>query len=214
MVKQRALLWCAIAGAVFFIAAFVIEGATRAGYDPMRDPVSSLALTGLGWTQTANFLITGLLFALFAVGLFMSGQGRALPILVGVIALGLIGAGLFRTDPVTGYPPGASTEVTTLGTLHDLFSMGVFLGLPIACFVMAFRSGKARRWGWVAYSVATAVVFLVLFVLAGTGFTGDPMFAPIGGLMQRLCITVGWAWLAGLALDTLRGTQGNGMTAR
>jgi hypothetical protein len=57
---KRALLWCGVIGALFFVAAFLIEGATRAGYDPMRHPVSSLSLDGFGWTQTLNFLITGL----------------------------------------------------------------------------------------------------------------------------------------------------------
>ena len=68
-VATTALLVCgAIAGPLFVIA-FLIEGATRADYNPLRHPVSSLALGDNGWTQTANFIITGLLMLAFAVGL-------------------------------------------------------------------------------------------------------------------------------------------------
>src|SRR5688572_13616202 len=121
MTMKRALLWCGVAGPVLFTLAYLVEGATRAGYQPMRDPVSSLALGESGWTQTANFLVTGLLFVAFAVGLRLGGQGWALPVLMGVVGVGLFGAGLFVTDPVSPYPPGVPIPATpsTLGLLHD-----------------------------------------------------------------------------------------------
>lgn len=61
--------------------------------------------------------------------------------------------------------------------------------------------------GWAAYSVTTAVAFLIGFVLAGLGFSQHPLFAPIGGLLQRLTIVTGWAWLTALALHLLRSAQ-------
>jgi Protein of unknown function (DUF998) len=73
-------------------------------------------------------------------------------VLVGLIAIGLIGAGLFTADPFSGYPPGtpalatAATR-TTHGTLHQAFSALVFLGLPAACGVLAYRFARSgRRW--------------------------------------------------------------------
>jgi hypothetical protein len=38
---------------------FLLEGASAAHYNPLRHPVSSLALTPAGWLQVANFLMTG-----------------------------------------------------------------------------------------------------------------------------------------------------------
>lgn len=208
-VMRRGLLWCGVIGAAFFVLTFLVLGAVRGeGYDPMRHPVSSLQLGEHGWTQTANFVITGLLLVAFAVGLRGDGaaSGKALPILAGVIGVGLIGAGVFETSPVNDYPPGAPTAMTTAGTLHDVFSMGFFLGLPIACLVMAYRCARARRWGWLVYSVLTAVAFLALFVVTSTGFTTppDPDIAPISGLLQRVTIVVGLAWIVALAIDTMR----------
>jgi hypothetical protein len=96
---------------------------------------------------------------------------------------------------------------TTVGLLHDVFSLGVFFGLPVAMLVAAFRFGRARRVGWAVYSVLSAVAFFVLFVAASAGFTGDASLAPIGGLLQRACLTVGLAWIAALAYSECRRIQ-------
>jgi hypothetical protein len=93
---------------------------------------------------------------------------------------------------------------TTHGALHDAFSAFVFLALPVACCVLAYRFAVSGRKGWAVYSVATAVAFLTGFVLAGLGFSQHPGFVPIGGLLQRLTIVVGWAWLTALAVHLLR----------
>ncbi|MFC6086925.1 DUF998 domain-containing protein [Sphaerisporangium aureirubrum] len=206
----RRLLACGAIGGPFFVAAFLVEGATREGYNPLRHPVSSLALGDLGWTQTANFLITGALMLAFAVGLrpaLLPGRGaRWAPLLVGMYAIGLIGAGVFVTDPVNGYPPGTPDKVTmtTSGTLHDLFSAPVFLALPIACVVLAVRFFGARSIGWGVYSLVTPVLFLAAFFLASLGFSGVEGLIDAGGMYQRISIVIGWGYLSLLALHLLR----------
>jgi hypothetical protein len=210
MSMKRALLWCGVAGPVFFTAAYLLEGATRPGYDPVRDPVSSLALGELGWTQTVNFLVTGALLFAFAVGLWLDrGWGKAFPILMGIVAVGFFGAGLFVTDPVTPYPPGSSIpdSPTTLGWLHDLFSLGVFFGLPAAMARAGRRLGRSRHIGWRVCGIVSAILFLVFFLLASAGFTGEKDFALIGGFLQRVCLTIGFAWIAALAFSECRRTQ-------
>ena len=58
----RILLWCGVVGPAFFVVSFLVQGAVRPGYDPLRHPVSSLSLGGgAAWVQPATFLITGLL---------------------------------------------------------------------------------------------------------------------------------------------------------
>jgi hypothetical protein len=122
-------------------------GATRAHYSPLRHPVSSLELGECGWTQRANFLVAGLLKLAFAIGLRLAlrplGGSTWGPLLVGAHAIGLLGAGIFVTDPVSGYPPGTPDQLQTYGSahaaLHDLFSIATFVGLPIACLILARR---------------------------------------------------------------------------
>ncbi|WP_248959218.1 DUF998 domain-containing protein [Sphaerisporangium perillae] len=208
---QRVLLACGAVGPPLFVLAFLVEGATRhAGYDPLRYPVSSLAIGPSGWTQTANFLVTGALLLAFSFGLRPAvrryGGGVWAPLLIGLVSIGLIGAGVFVTDPVNGYPEGTPmVPVKTMsGTLHDLFSALVFLGLPVACLVLAYRFWVSRHRAWAGYSAGTAVAFLGCFVLTSMGFARDPVFMPVGGLLQRLTLAIGWAWLTLLALYLLR----------
>ncbi len=63
------------AGPVFTVA-YLLEGASRVDYQPFRHPVSSLSLGRAGWAQTVNFLLTGLLSLIFAVGLWHVGPSH------------------------------------------------------------------------------------------------------------------------------------------
>jgi hypothetical protein len=206
---SRLLAGGAIAGPLF-VATFLVEGATRANYNPLRHPVSSLALGESGWTQVANFLVTGLLTLAFAVG-----AGRALrrvggstwgPLLVGVCAVGFLGAGIFATDPLSGYPPGTpdrQLQYSVSGALHQLFSTFYFVGLPAASIVFVRHFARSGERGWAIYSALAAVAFVVAFVLAAIGFAQTAGFVNYGGLFQRLTLIVGEAWLTLLAIHLL-----------
>ncbi len=209
-VKTKVLLVCGAIAGPLFIVAWIVEGATRANYDPLRHPISSLSIGDFGWMQVANFIITGLLILAFSIG-----SRRALPpsgsvwgpLLVGLVGIGLIGSGIFVTDPLNGYPPGTPlmpTERTTHGILHDLFGIPVFLGLPIACFVFArlFASWGERRWA--AYSALSGFAMFVAFFLARLGFRQVPGFADFAGLFQRITVIIGFAWLTLLAVYMLK----------
>jgi hypothetical protein len=186
-VNRTALRRAGAAAGPLFVAAFLAEGATRPHYDPLRQPVSALALGPRGWRQRANFAVTGTLLLAGAVGLGRRGA------LVGAAAVGLLGAGAFRTDPIAGYPAGATEVRTREGRLHDLFGLPVFLGIPAAAFVEA-RRGRRR---WRQASAASGVGMLVCFVLAGVGFAGKPV---PGGLYQRISLGVGLGWVTALLL--------------
>jgi hypothetical protein len=128
-VKTKTLLACGVIAGPLFVVVFLVEGATRAHYDPLRHPVSSLAFSDAGWTQRTNFLVTGLLMLAFAIGLRRAlrplGGSTWGPLLVGTCAVGLLGAGIFVADPMNGYPPGTPDkrlDYSTHGVLHDLFS--------------------------------------------------------------------------------------------
>ena len=176
----------ALAGPLF-VAAALVEGATRPHYDPLRHPVSALARGPGGWQQRANFAVAGSLLLAGAVGLGRRGR------LVGAAGAGLLGAGAFRTDPILGYPPGEPEELTPEGHLHNLFGVPVFLGIPAAAFVEARRG----RGAWRAASVASGAGMLGFFVLAGAGFSGRPL---PGGLYQRISLGIGLGWVTALLL--------------
>jgi hypothetical protein len=210
-VKTKTLLACGVIAGPLFVVAFLVEGATRAYYDPLRHPVSSLAFGDPGWTQRANFLVTGLLMLAFALGL-----RRALrplegstwgPLLVGACAIGLLGAGIFVADPMNGYPPGTPDkrlDYSTHGVLHDLFSAPVFLGLPVACFVFSRWFAAQGKRGWTIYSAVTGVVLVNAFILSSAGFGQTEGLVDVAGLFQRVTLIIGFGWLTLLAFRFLK----------
>jgi hypothetical protein len=209
----KRLLVCGVIAGPLFTTAWLVEGATRAHYNPLRHPVSSLELGDSGWTQMATFIITGLLTLAFAVGLRRGlrplGRSTWGPLLVAAYAIGLIGAGIFVTDPVSGYPPGtpdfSDTYTSLHAALHDLFSVPVFVALPAACAVLAWRFAGWSRRGWAIYSAVTAVGLVVAFVLTTIGFGQAAGLVELGGLFQRITLTLGSVWLTLLALYLLQG---------
>lgn len=131
---ERILLVCGATGPPLFVIVFLITGARRPDFSPLRHPVSSLAFGESGWTQRANFAVTGGLVRAFAVGLRRSLRRRYdagvwMPLIIGLCGVGLIGAGAFVADPLNGYPSGTPlpADRTTHGALHDLFGVPVFL---------------------------------------------------------------------------------------
>ena len=203
----RILLGCGAAGPLLFIITFLVEGVTRPNYNPWRHFVSSLSQGEQGWMQIANFVICGTLVVCFAFGLrrvLRPGKGATWgPILLGVFGLCLIGAGLFVTDPLLGYPPGADETLTRAGKIHMLLSLVVFIALSSACFVLARRFAGDPEWrGWAAYSIASGVLVLVFFV--ATDLVASLVPNGPAGLVQRLSIITGWGWVALLALRLLR----------
>jgi hypothetical protein len=210
-VKTKTLLACGVSAGPLFVLVFLVEGATRAHYDPLRHPVSSLAFGGSGWTQRANFLLTGLLLLAFAIGLRRALRPLAgptwIPLLVGACAVGLLGAGIFVADPMNGYPPGTPDErlhYSTHGVLHDLFSALFFVGLPVACFVFSRWFAVRGKRTWTTYSALTGVVLVSAFILSSAGFGQADGLTDVAGLFQRVTLIVGFGWLTLLAVRFLR----------
>ncbi|HEY7418803.1 MAG TPA: DUF998 domain-containing protein [Ktedonobacteraceae bacterium] len=197
----RLLLACGVIGPLLFIVVFLILGATRPHYSAWYNVVSSLSQGEGGWMQITNFIVCGALMLGFAIGLrraLRAGRGSTWgPILLSIFGLCLIGAGIFVTDPLLGYPPGAPSTPTVHGTLHNLLSLIVFATLIAACFVLARRdAANPVGRGWAFYSVATGILVAVFFVLTDVvALLGGP-----AGLIQRICIILGWGWLSLLAI--------------
>ena len=192
----RWLLTGGVIGPVLFVVVLLVEGWTRADYDPMTMFGSLLSLGDLGWQQVANFVLGGLLVLAGAFGLarvLTDGPGcRWGPRLIGLAGIGLALAGVFVTDPAQGYPPGTPLGMATSpswhGLLHLLVSTFVFFGLPAAMIVMARRfPGEGTRWA--LYCWLSAVGTLAFIVAAGR-------FTSVSGLLQRIAILLMLGWVA------------------
>jgi hypothetical protein len=196
---EQLLLWGGVVAGPLFIAVFIVEGALREGYNPMRQPVSALALGPRGWIQQANFLSSSVLLLACAFGLTSALQSYGgsfwAPLLIGIYGAGLLAAGIFVTD-IGGVR-------TRAGALHDLSSVFVFGSLFVACFVFAHLFASVGVSGWEWYSIITGVLYFCGFILFARGFSPKNKLAPIAGLLQRVTIAMGALWLALVALHLL-----------
>jgi hypothetical protein len=204
---RRGLLRCGAAAGPLFVSVFLTEGATRPDYSPLRHPVSSLSLGPRGWVQVANFAAAGMLYAAGAAGLARSSRHAACggigAAALGAASLGLVGSAVFRTDPVSGYPPGTPdtpAKTTAVGTAHTVAAVPIFLGIPAAAFACAWRFHRIGRPGWAAYSAATGASMITSIGLAGAGFGQAPRLVNRAGLFQRAAIVTGFSWLTALSV--------------
>lgn len=202
----RALLACGIVGPILFIATFLIDGATRPGYEPTRNLVSQLATGTGGWVQIANFIACGVLLIAMAIGLFRSFGLTATASVVAVFGIALILAGLFVTDPGFGYPPGTLERRTPHGEIHDYVSIVAFLALGLAPLSAAAQANISASRDWRIYSALTAVIVLASIVVTtiavNNAQNGTWPDAPTG-LLQRISIVAGLGWLAALSFRSL-----------
>lgn len=209
---------CGVVAGPAFVGAFTMIGARRAGYDWQRHAVSSLAVGPDGWTQRANFTLVGALYCVAAQGLSRSPRRAVgpsvVPALIFGVGVGLIGSGLFVTDPVAGFPPSEHDsdgtdgdqpvlERTREGRLHNLCAIPIFAGIPVAALTCAGSAARGRAYPWAAYCVGSAIGMSGAFVLFGAAFAGRPRLARRGGVFQRISIATGFGWLTALSLRAL-----------
>ena len=115
--RTKTLLTCGVvSGPLFYIVA-VAQMFIRSGFDIRHHAISLLSLGDFGWIQITNFIVTGLLAVMCAVGmrrLLHPGRGGTWgPLLIGIYGVGMIVGGIFHPDPGLGFPPGAPAGMPT-----------------------------------------------------------------------------------------------------
>ena len=207
---RSAQLLCGALAGPFFVTAFTVIGAARQGYDWRRHPVSSLAIGRHGWRQRTNFILAGVLYLSAAAGLARCDRRRigpcAVPALIGGAGVGLIGSGLFVTDYVGGPPrpvAAAPTRPTRAGRIHNLCGIPVFAGIPIAGLASATTAVRRRDYRWACYSAGSSTVMAGSFVLVGAAIRRQSHLRGKSGILQRISIATGLAWLSALSLRGL-----------
>lgn len=193
----EALLIVGIVTAVAFVVIALIEGDLRPGYSPAYHTISELSLGDRGWIQIANFVQMGLGAEAFAVGVHRNLNSSIAAVLLAIFGLGSIAAGVFVTDPIRGYPPGASTgppdKPTWHHKVHEVTGPIQFFAIFLACLTLA---GSLDGF-WRLYTVATGVVGLGLTIATAVTYQRG---APKLGLVQRALVLVYWSWIVLLGM--------------
>ena len=185
-----------IVGPIVVVVGDIAASLSAPGYSPIRDSVSSLALTSIGWLQSICFLAMGLLLEIFVAGLFFNIR-RVRGFHAGIILLALCGfvLMLIATFHVnhTGAPP-------IDGTIHTISSYSLGLLFPIAILSLApsFKSTP----NWKNISVYTLVAGVLAFAL----IIGALLTEQTGwfGLYERIIVANAIIWVEVVAIHFLR----------
>jgi hypothetical protein len=190
-------------GPLLFLTVLLVEGAVRPGYQPLRDTISQLSLGPRGWIQTANFLVFGMLFLIFARGVRASLAGsraaRAGSTLLFVIGAGVLGCGVFQAEP---WPP---SSMSPAGLAHLVCAMVlVFALLPVATGVMTRAVAGEAHWRALAPASGLTSLLTLGLLVGGLSLMSPPgRPARIGndyaGLIQRVDVAVFLAWQVAVA---------------
>lgn len=190
----RALDRCAGIGLVVFVGAAAAEHVLASSLDPASHMLSEYANHKTGPVMTAGFLAWAASLAATAIYAWIEERARALALLMGLAALGIVLVACFATQTSAGVlPPG--TQWTTTGRLHDLGSGAASLALLAAAIVSTVAA-------WVPRSFRLRTTMLIALALTGSAalLTIGP---EVGGLRQRLLVLVACGWQL-LLLATLR----------
>ncbi|HEV2457000.1 MAG TPA: DUF998 domain-containing protein [Ktedonobacterales bacterium] len=183
-VPPRLRLWLTYgtAGTLLFPIIYLVEGATRPGYDPLRQTISSLSLGPGGWIQQLNFALCGVsvLWSAYVWRKILAGGVCATwyPIIRGVEGLGLIAIAIFTRDP-----------------LHTVFLVVIVDAMSLGLFVIARRFWRNPGWrGWVAFSVACGLWPMLLMPFFGVALNTHGVLSGYAGLIERLATNADTVW--------------------
>jgi hypothetical protein len=142
--KLQTALLAAGFGGVLFVLTFLLLGALAPGYDALRETISALEFTSLGFAQRINFFVFGLLLMIFAVALrreLGAGRGAVLiPTFQFLSGVGVVGDAIFIHEP-----------------LHLVCDLITFNSALLVLFLFAWRCSGDSRWhDWTAHSILTA----------------------------------------------------------
>ncbi len=198
--RTKMMVGCGIVfGPLFYVVA-IVQMVIRPGFDLRHHAISLLSLGDLGWIQVTNFLVTGVLALLCAIGLrrLLRGSpgGTWGPVLIGLCGLGAVAGAIFHPDPGLGFPPGAPAGMPATMSGHALLHMIAFnmavLSLIAACFVFVRRFVAQGRRGRAIYCVATGLVSPLLIILGMSNKNLVGVFMAVG-------VAVVFAWVAAIA---------------
>jgi len=185
-----------IVGPIVVIVGDLAASLSTPGYSLVRDSVSSLALTGIGWLQSICFLAMGLLLEIFVAGLFFNIH-RARGFHAGIILLALCGFVLMLIATFHMDHPGAPPID---GTIHTLASYGLGLLFPIAILLLSPSFKSTPNWKNIfVYTLIAGVLALALIV--GAFFTEQRGWF---GLYERIIIGNALVWVEVVAVHFLR----------
>lgn len=190
-VTRSMLGWGVVAGPFYLVIALILA-LTREGFELSHHALSLLTLGDGGWLQILNLALTGIMVMVAGWGLLraIDGQGRGAAIAVMIAGAAILLAGVFRPDPVDGFPVGATASVSLSGILHLALGAVQFVGFAVAAFLLARFFASRTEHGRVTGSKVAAAVIVLAFA-AGAALSSGPA----GVALLWVAVVTSFAWL-------------------
>lgn len=185
-----------VVGPIIVITGDLTASLSIPGYSPMRDSVSSLALTSAGWLQTICFLAMGLLLEIFVAGLYFHIL-RAKGFHAGTILLALCG---FVLMLIAAFHMNHAGAPPIDGRIHAVASYSLGLLFPMAILSLAPSLKRTPDWRNIfVYTLVAGTVALAL-ILRALPAEQRGWF----GLYERIIILNALVWIEVTAIHWLR----------
>ena len=185
--RERLLAAAGIVGPCVFIADWAVLGARAENYSPVSDAISELARMHAPTrpAMTAGFLVFGAALPTYAVALRHAVPGHAWKF-AAANGLATLGVAAF------------SLGTPTSGDIHGAFAGLAYASLaatPIAASVTLRHAGKKAL---ARTSIATGLLCAAALVASVAGPDH------VHGLLQRVGLTIGDAWIVASAIGVMR----------
>ncbi len=191
-----------IVGPLYLIVG-VVQGAAARGIR-LRAPLAQRARQrsrGVGADRQLRRVRRDGVAAAVGIARVVGRSGRATYSFLAAYGVSMLGASIFRADPVDGFPVGTPlgypTSISTPGILHFVFGMIGFVSLGISCLLAARLMSRRRQPALARVSLVAGLIVLI-------GFFGGAALGGAGILGIWISVVVGWAWLAVLSRHLYR----------
>ncbi|WP_286748172.1 DUF998 domain-containing protein [Roseivirga sp. UBA1976] len=180
---------------LLFLVTYLTLSTLRPEYSHLTKAISELGDVDAPykwWWNIFGYGLTGLLIALFALGLYrhIKGQSTAKIVLVSLALSGIL-------MTFSGIFPGDFEERSSATMLlHTVGSIGSFIAFMIAAFTLPIVLKKHYYW---KKATGPSLALAWLSILSGFLRSGD-----MPGLGQRLGFTFYFLWIAYLAIKALK----------
>jgi hypothetical protein len=185
-VLVKTLIIIAFLGPIVFQVALISIQIMVAGYDPVRDAISTLVFSRYGWLQTAVFYFFGISLLALAVIIHYHFRSR---FNAGAAAIAMVGIAFILIGAC--HSPSADVVSSIPGSIHHYSTISVMGLFPLACFLLTpvFKSGDGILR---TYSICTGAFGVLFFFLGGLFLASNQTAA---GLFERVLLANGHLWV-------------------